>query len=143
MNSTTNEPSSKPMTRRDLEARIIAKAWKDPDYKSRLIQNPKAVLRNELYEIDPSITLPDALNVQVHEETADLFHLVLPRNPTDIKLSEVIGDNLEGVATETVAVLVAVILTVAAVVVVTAVAGTGGGGGGGGGGHGPGGPHTD
>ena len=79
-------------------AAIIAKAWKDPDYKSRLIQNPKAVLRNELYEIDPSITLPDALNVQVHEETADLFHLVLPRNPTDIKLSEVIGDNLEGVA---------------------------------------------
>lgn len=98
-----------PMTRRDLEARIIAKAWKDPDYKARLTKDPKAVLQDELHAIDPSIALPDSLKVQVHEESPDTFHLVLPRNPNDISLGEVLGDNLEAVAPQTVAVVVVVL----------------------------------
>jgi hypothetical protein len=100
------------LTRRELEARIIAKAWKDPNYKARLLSNPKAVLQAEISAIDPDISLPAALQVGVHEEGPNLYHLVLPRNPREIALSEVLGDDLEAVAPQTVAVVV-----VAAVVV--------------------------
>lgn len=111
----------KPMTRRDLESRIVAKAWKDADYKKRLLADPKAVLQDELTNLDPSITLPDSLKVQVHEENADLFHLVLPRNPNDISLGEVVGDNLEAVAPQTIAVVVvgAAVVAAGTVAVVT------------------------
>jgi hypothetical protein len=97
------------LTRRELEARIIAKAWKDPNYRTRLLADPKGVLQSEISAIDPSVSLPTKLQVQVHEEAPDAYHLVLPRNPKDISLSEVLGDNLEAVAPQTVAVLGAVV----------------------------------
>ncbi len=97
------------LTRRELEARIIAKAWKDPNYRKRLLADPKGVLQHEIAAIDPSVSLPTALQVQVHEEAPDTYHLVLPRNPKDISLGEVLGDNLEAVAPQTVAVVTAVV----------------------------------
>ena len=95
-------------TRRDLEARIIAKAWRDPQYKARLLKAPKTVLQDEIKAIDPAIELPDALKVHVHEEAPDVYHLVLPRNPRDISLGEAVGDDLEAVAPQTIAVVVVV-----------------------------------
>jgi Nitrile hydratase, alpha chain len=94
------------LTRRDLEARIIAKAWKDPNYKQRLLTNPKAVLQHEIAAIDPSVSLPAGLQVQVHEEAPNVYHLVLPRNPKDISLGELLGENLEAVAPQTIAIVV-------------------------------------
>jgi hypothetical protein len=94
-----------PLTRRGLEARIIAKAWKDPKYKGRLLRDPKGVLQDELKAVAPSVTLPEALQVDVHEETPNQFHLVLPRNPHEISLGELLGDDLEAVAPQTVAVV--------------------------------------
>ncbi|MEI7606520.1 MAG: NHLP leader peptide family RiPP precursor [Rhodospirillaceae bacterium] len=110
----------KPVTRRQLEAQIIAKAWRDPAYKERLVNDPKGVLQSELKAIDPSIKLPDTLKVQTHEENPDLFHLVLPRNPAEISVGEMVGDNLEAVAPQTIAVVV--VLAAAAAVAVTAAA---------------------
>jgi hypothetical protein len=112
------QPPQPPMTRRDLEARIIANAWRDPKYKEALLKDPRSVLQRELSMIDPSVVLPAGLQVQVHEEEPNSYHLVLPRNPKDITLNEVIGDNLEAVAPQTVAVVVvgAVALTIGAVV---------------------------
>ena len=98
--------SAGPMTRRDLESQIIAKAWKDPKYKARLLKNPKGVLQEEVRAIDPSVTLPDALKVAVHQEAPNAYHLVLPRNPKEISLAEVVGDDLEAVAPQTIAVVV-------------------------------------
>lgn len=110
------------MTRRELEARIIAKAWKDPNYKRQLLSNPKAVLQQEISAIDPSVSLPPALQVQVHEEAPNAYQLVLPRNPRDISLGEVLGDNLEAVAPQTVAVVVSVVQNVVGnVVLINAV----------------------
>jgi hypothetical protein len=112
-------PSQPPMTRRDLEARIIANAWRDSEYKAALLKHPKKVLQSELSAIDPSVVLPAGLKVHVHEEAPNRYHLVLPRNPKDITLYEVIGDNLETVAPQTVAVVVvgavAVAVTAAAI----------------------------
>jgi hypothetical protein len=108
------------LTRRDLEARIIAKAWKDPNYRKRLLADPKGVLQQEIGAIDPSVSLPAALQVQVHEEAPDTYHLVLPRNPKDISLGEILGDNLEAVAPQTVAVVANVVQNVMGIQVVNA-----------------------
>jgi hypothetical protein len=100
-------PATTPvMTRRDLEARIIAKAWKNPSYKQRLLADAKSVLQGEISAIDPDVTLPAELQVYVHEEAPNAYHLVLPRNPRNIALSEVVGDDLEAVAPQTIAVVV-------------------------------------
>lgn len=58
------------------EGRIIAKAWRDPAYRSALLSNPKAVLEREL-----RTRLPTALKVQVVEERKGLIYMVLPMNP--------------------------------------------------------------
>lgn len=101
-----NSESKPILTRRDLEARIVARAWREPNYKQRLLQNPKSVLLEQLQTISPSVELPAALNVAVHEEAADQYHLVLPRNPTEITLHDLAGENLEALAPQTVAVVV-------------------------------------
>jgi hypothetical protein len=94
------------MTRRDLEARIVAKAWRNPAYRQRLLADPKSVLQAEISAIDPGVALPTGLQVQVHEEAPNSYHLVLPRNPREIALSEVVGEDLEAVAPQTIAVVV-------------------------------------
>jgi hypothetical protein len=121
----TPRPQRPIQTRKDLEARIIANAWRDPAYKESLMKDPKAVMAGELHAIDPSIQLPAELNVSVHEEDANHFHLVLPRNPKDIALSEILNeDGMEVVAPQTIGIVVVVGATVAATVTAGANANT-------------------
>jgi hypothetical protein len=103
---TNPTPTPAIVTRRDLEARIISKAWRHPAYLQRLLADPKGVLQSEISAIDPDVVLPAALQVHVHQEAPNEYHLVLPRNPRDIALSEVVGDDLEAVAPQTIAVVV-------------------------------------
>lgn len=105
-NGPTPNPASPVVTRRDLEARIVAKAWRHPAYLRRLLADPKSVLQSEVSVADPEVTLPTGLQVYVHQETPNTYHLVLPRNPRTIALSEVVGDDLEAVAPQTIAVVV-------------------------------------
>ena len=86
-------PTEKPVTtRKDLEARIVAKAWKDSKYKERLLKDPKGVVQQEVHAIDPSIKLPEKLKIHVHEESATAAHLVVPRNPNDVSPAEASED---------------------------------------------------
>lgn len=112
-------------TRRDLEARIVAKAWRSPDYLHRLRNDPKGVLQEELRSVDPRIRLPENLEVHVHEESATRYHLVIPRNPREISLAEAVGDaNLEAVAPQTVGIVVLGIVAANTVGVVNNVGNT-------------------
>lgn len=104
-----NPPAKRITTRRELESHIVAKAWRDSKYRKRLLKDPKAILRQELQAIDANAGLPDDLRIAVHEEAALQMHIVLPRNPREIMLSEVVGDNLEQFAPQTAAVAVAVV----------------------------------
>lgn len=65
-----------PMTREDMEARIISKAWQDESFKQELIGNPTAVFCREL-----GLDLPQGLEVRVVEETPTTIYLVLPAKP--------------------------------------------------------------
>jgi hypothetical protein len=121
-NTTPATPSTQ-MSRRDLETMIVTKAWRDPEFHKALLADPKAVLQSELTAIDPSINLPASLNVHVHQEDANTYHIVLPRNPKDISLSEVLGDDLEAVAPQTIAIVLVGVVAAGIAAAVTMVAG--------------------
>ena len=56
-----------------MQARIIGKAAQDAEFRARLLSDPKGAVGDEL-----GITIPQSLAIQVHEETAETAHLVLP-----------------------------------------------------------------
>src|SRR5439155_26137757 len=68
--------------------RIIAKAWSDETFKKRLLAEPAAALKAE------GIALPEGVSVRAVENTATMFHFVLPPKPT----GELSDQELETVA---------------------------------------------
>jgi hypothetical protein len=62
--------------RTQAEVEIIAKAWKDDAFKQALLDNPKAVVEQEL-----STTFPTDLKVSVVEAQPNHFYLRLPAKP--------------------------------------------------------------
>ncbi len=71
--------------RKDIEAKIIAKAWKDEAYKQKLLANPKAVIEEE-----SGINFSDSVKVQITEEDSTSLYLTLPTSPETegVNLSE-------------------------------------------------------
>jgi hypothetical protein len=76
--------------RKDIEAHIIAKAWKDPSYKQELLSNSKFVLEKEF-----NTQFPLEVNVKVLEENPQALYFVLPLCPEISDLSE---EQLEAIA---------------------------------------------
>jgi len=56
--------------------KIIARAWRDPAFKAKLIANPGAILK------EAGVTVPAGVTLKVVENTDTHFHLVLPAKPT-------------------------------------------------------------
>ena len=65
---------------KDMHAKIVGKASEDADFRSRLLSDPKGAIEQEL-----GVTIPASLSIEVHEQSAETTHLVLP---PDSKLSE-------------------------------------------------------
>ena len=61
------------LTLGEMQARILAKAAEDDDFRANLIDNPKAVIAEEL-----GVYIPEGFDIQVHENTATTGHLILP-----------------------------------------------------------------
>ncbi len=61
----------------DLRSKVIAKAWKDPAFRKKLKNNPKAALK------EMGISIPDNVQVHVQEDDARHFTFVLPSAPTN------------------------------------------------------------
>ena len=77
----------------DLRVRLTEKASADDDFRSRLLATPKSAIEQEL-----DVVFPDGLDVQVHEESAEVAHLVLPPHPKldQTQLSSVAGGKQSG-----------------------------------------------
>lgn len=83
--------------RHELESRLITKALQDETFRQELLNDPKTAIAKEW-----GITLPDAIQIHVHEETAATLHLVLPVNPnvqaetplSEAELEAVVGGRL-------------------------------------------------
>ncbi len=76
-----------------FEQTIIARAWKDEAFKTRLLTNPREVLREYGEQV------PDHLEIKVLEEGGNTRYFVLPQDPTAALESELLTDEaLDAVA---------------------------------------------
>ncbi len=57
----------------ELREHLVDKATTDETFRAQLIADPKAAIRDEL-----GLAIPDGFTINVHEETVDASHLVLP-----------------------------------------------------------------
>ncbi|MBD2387100.1 NHLP leader peptide family RiPP precursor [Cylindrospermum sp. FACHB-282] len=79
----------------NLEAKIIARAWKSEEYKQELLNNPKAVIEREF-----NIQIPEGVTVQILEETPTNLYFVMPIRPQidDRNLAEISDEELASIA---------------------------------------------
>jgi len=71
-----------PTQRYNIERRIIRRAWSDPEFKARLLANPKAAVSEEL-----GIDLPERLQVEAYEEQPDRMCIVIPVDTSGVPAS--------------------------------------------------------
>ena len=69
-------------------AKVVAKAWNDPAFKKKLLQDTEATLAHE------GLPMPKGMRLEVHENTNKVFHINLPPKP-ERELSE---ENLKKIA---------------------------------------------
>jgi hypothetical protein len=99
-------------TRRDLETRLIEKAWKDPEFRRQVLSDPKGMLESYLGR-----KLPEGLKIHIHEEDANTLHFSVPPAPANV--AQLSDEDLEKVAGGTeIAIMVFTTLTLG-----TAIAG--------------------
>jgi hypothetical protein len=55
---------------------IIRRAWSDPVFKQRLLEDPRGVLEEML-----GVVFPAELKIYIHEQTPTEVHLILPPAP--------------------------------------------------------------
>ena len=81
-------------TRREIETEAIVRAWKDDAFRKKLVEDPKAALKELGYEV------PDKLTVHTRQEEANEWTIVLPRTPSTMgelqesELLDIAGGNL-------------------------------------------------
>jgi Nitrile hydratase, alpha chain len=88
------------ITKHELETNLIEKCWKDPEFRSEVLKDPKGMLEAFLGK-----SLPPDFKVVIHEEDANTLHLALP--PAPANTAELSDEELERVAGGTEVVLVA------------------------------------
>jgi hypothetical protein len=64
-------------SRRDLEDKVVARAWADEQFRGRLKSDPHSAVAEET-----GITVPEAIEIEVLEETPEKGYLVIPVNRT-------------------------------------------------------------
>jgi len=69
--------------------KIIARAWRDPAFKAKLVADPHATLK------EAGVAIPAGVTVKVVENTDTHHHFVLPPKPTG-ELSDADLDKVAG-----------------------------------------------
>lgn len=69
--------------------KVVARAWRDPSFKAKLVADPQAALK------DAGVSVPPGVKLTVVENTDTHIHVVLPPKPTgdlsDEALDKVVG----------------------------------------------------
>jgi hypothetical protein len=85
------------LTRRDIETRLIIRAWKDAAFAAELRRNPRAAVEAELKRLGIDAPLGH-VEIKVVEETPTTLCLVVPPNPagvlSDAQLEQIAGGHL-------------------------------------------------
>jgi hypothetical protein len=80
-----------PLTRKDIEAKIVALAWQDDDFRRKFVADPKGQFEARL-----GTKLPQSLRMTAHEENENSLHFVIPMKPQ--ATAELSDEELEKVA---------------------------------------------
>jgi|SRR5579871_1381956 len=86
-----NASAAEPLTRSDIEAKIVALAWRDDEFRRRFIADPKGQFEERIGQ-----KLPSSLAISVHEENENDLHFVIPVKPRP-NTGELSDDDLERV----------------------------------------------
>ncbi|WPL16509.1 NHLP leader peptide domain protein [Thiorhodovibrio winogradskyi] len=86
------EGQAAPMSRAELEAKIVARAWEDEEFHQKFLADPKAMFEDYL-----GSKLPASLVMTAHQEDADHLHFVIPAKPA-VDLDELSDEDLEKIA---------------------------------------------
>jgi hypothetical protein len=78
-----------PLTRKEIEAKIVALAWQDDDFRRKFVADPKGQFEERL-----GTKLPASLKMTAHEETENSLHFVIPPKP-NVNLAELSDEDLE------------------------------------------------
>lgn len=81
----------KPLSRAELEQKIIALAWADETFRKAFLADPKGEFEKRL-----GAKLPAGLSMTAHAEDDNHLHFVIPMKPAE--LSELSEADLEKVA---------------------------------------------
>jgi hypothetical protein len=85
---------SEATARAEMERRLVGRSLEDDAFRQRLLEDPKAVVEQEL-----GVRLPGTVRVVAVEETADTIYLVLPgASPVQDEGGELSDRELEAVA---------------------------------------------
>ncbi len=60
----------------EMLKQIVEKSAIDTDFRQQLLENPKTTISNEL-----GVTIPDSMNIIIHESDMQTVHLALPPDP--------------------------------------------------------------
>ncbi len=60
----------------EMLQQIVEKSALDTEFRQRLLTDPKTAISGEL-----GITIPDSMNIRVHESDMQTVHLALPPDP--------------------------------------------------------------
>jgi hypothetical protein len=78
-----------------LQDWIVSIAMHDQAFREELVSNPKETLEREL-----GITFPPEVEIEMHQDTTTIIHLVLPLQPKTGSLMEVSYAELEDSGTK-------------------------------------------
>lgn len=80
--------------RQQLETHLAVRAMQDPDFRERLIREPKRVIEQEI-----GLKFPEGLQVSVHEERLNQLYVILPVDLMtweDLLVPEIASDKVAG-----------------------------------------------
>ncbi|WPL16512.1 NHLP leader peptide domain protein [Thiorhodovibrio winogradskyi] len=92
MTTEATEAQAAPMSRAELEAKIVARAWEDEEFHQKFLADPKAMFEDYM-----GTKLPESLVMTAHQEDADHLHFVIPAKPA-VDLDELSDEDLERIA---------------------------------------------
>jgi hypothetical protein len=91
--SETKDMGKAPTSRRELEEKIVAMAWRDDSFRRNFLADPKGEFEKRLKS-----KLPAGVKISAHQEDENHLYFVIPAKPQGVNLSELSDEDLEKVA---------------------------------------------
>jgi hypothetical protein len=103
---TNQNPSEMQDPRKELIAKIITRAWKDPEFKKQLLTKPKVALREMHFPFPENVKLrivEEGEEERYANDDKNILTILLPKQPIDShKLSDQELSSLAGAGAQTV-----------------------------------------